>query len=248
MSEINIAVPAHVIYEQNYLGEFGYPRQVLNLDYSRSLEEAGACCYIFGESRDEEKLAAKLAKMDAILFTGGNDIQTFYYKQEPTHCTETAPGRDNFEFKMMEIAVERKMPMMGICRGLQLMNVFFGGSLYQDIYKEKAAEIKHVQEGNIRLGWHSIDILEGSHLHKALGVSNTRINSLHHQAINELAPGFTVSAKAKDGIIEAIEADGEQFCLGVQWHPELLSLNNEQQAGLFRYFVEKVKEQKAAQA
>lgn len=248
MTEIKIAVPAQIVLKDNYCGEHAYPILKVNHDYIRSLEDAGASCYIIAESSDYEKLEEKLSHMDAVLFTGGNDVQPHYYDEEPTNCAETSPGRDCFEFKLMELAKARKMPIFGVCRGLQLMNIFFGGNVYQDIYKDGPAKLKHDQPNSIRLGWHSVEILEGSHLHRALGANSARVNSLHHQAINKVAPGFTVSAKSPDGIIEAIEADGEQFCLAVQWHPEILSLNNTQAAALFRYFVEKVKELKVAKA
>ena len=142
------------------------------------------------------------------------------------------------------------MPIFGICRGIQMLNVAAGGTLYQDISMHSSPVLKHRQDAPGSYGTHAIDVYEDSLLLTILGSSTVRVNTYHHQAVKEVAPGFKVSATARDGIIESIESSTHSFAVGVQFHPERMWENSPPMNKLFAAFVNAAgkysKEQKAA--
>lgn len=168
---------------------------------------------------------AELGECSSLLLTGGADIFPEFYSDWPERSEEknTAdfiPERDGFEFKLLETAFERKIPILAICRGMQLMNCKLNGSLLSDIETIRGVDHKKI-EGVDR--YHEVNIKEGSLLKDVIGISSGTINSSHHQGIDRLGEGLMISARSPDGIIEAVEWDekeGRPFFLGVQWHPE----------------------------
>jgi len=177
---------------------------------------------------------------DGIILTGGHDIDPEYYKQDPhPKIGETIALRDEMEIKLVKEAHKRNIPILGICRGMQLINIAFGGTLIQDINSQIVNPIKHLQENKFEDVTHYISIDKNSMLAELIGGEQVKVNSFHHQAIDLLAVEFTISATASDGIIEAIEYRGNTFILGVQWHPESLIEVNPQMNNLFKFFMSK---------
>jgi putative glutamine amidotransferase len=210
-------------------------------DYVASIERAGARTLVV----DRARTAARDVLEDAagVLLTGGGDVDPARYGEAMDPTFEAAEeGRDAYEAEIVRLAVERNLPLLAICRGVQILNVAMGGSLIQDIPSQHPGTINHsLTEPKYAIA-HDVRVAAGSRLHAALqdriGVDHTMpVNSRHHQAIKALAPGLTVTATAPDGIIEAVERPGAAFCLGVQWHPENFVEHGEF-AALFRAFVD----------
>ncbi|HXV58969.1 MAG TPA: gamma-glutamyl-gamma-aminobutyrate hydrolase family protein [Gaiellaceae bacterium] len=185
--------------------------------------------------RVEEALDDALDLCDGILLGGGRDIHPSRYGQEPTeHLAPTEPHRDAFELELTERVLDRGLPLLGMCRGLQILNVALGGTLVQDVSvrPEWAGHPsdrgwhawKEVEQASLAGSEevpphprHPIAIEPGSRLHEALGVEEIEVDSFHHQAVDELAAGLTAVARAPDGVVEAVELDGDGYVLAVQW-------------------------------
>lgn len=165
--------------------------------------------------------------VDGLLFPGGIDIDPSFYREEPLSALGSVDLEwDRNDLKICEKALVKDLPILGICRGHQLLNVACGGTLYQDIYTEPKTTLKHGQEANFYNPTHKIKLRSDTLLYEIFGVNELRVNSSHHQAVKDVAPGFMVSAWASDNIIEAIEAKGYTFVLGLQWHPEWMALKD----------------------
>ena len=193
-------------------------------DYVESVRRAGGEPRVFDPLEDQPEQI--VGEVQGVLMTGGVDIDPARYGEEP-HATVTAiePERDAFEFALMLAAREARLPVFGICRGLQVMNVALGGSLIQDIAAEMTGILQHTLPTPPCAVAHEVWVSKGSRLwtlmqEKMADADTCSVNSRHHQAIKRLAPGFEVTATAPDGVIEAIECPNATFCLGVQWHPE----------------------------
>ena len=170
--------------------------------------------------RDIQKL---FCQIDALLLPGGPDIDPVYFQEEPRYITKTLdPERDRLEIMLTRMALEENKPVLGICRGIQIINVAAGGDVYQDIEAQRSGTLLHEQKAPRWYPTHEIVIQPETILFQILRVPHLRVNSHHHQAVRKLAPGFRVSALANDRIIEAIEHTSLKFVLGVQWHPELM--------------------------
>lgn len=199
----------------------------LSLDYVRCIEGVGALPLVIPVLREKENYEHLLTMIDALVISGGHDLDPMYYQEEPhPDLGEIEPDRDKMEIALVQAALMIDLPILGICRGQQVLAVAAGGKLYQDIYKQEAATVKHYQKAPMWYTSHGITIEKDTLLSGVLRETETRVNSFHHQAIKKVPHGFRVSAYASDGIIEAIESTKHQFALGVQWHPESLSLNN----------------------
>ncbi|MEZ4271476.1 MAG: gamma-glutamyl-gamma-aminobutyrate hydrolase family protein [Myxococcota bacterium] len=180
---------------------------------------------------------AYLQHINALVVAGGDfDVPPSYYG-EPTRavCGKLLPERTAFEHALLEGALERDMPLLGICGGMQLLNVVTGGTLYQDL-SERPHTAVHEQPQDKRQPFHAIDIAPNSQLAKILGDTPTSVNSTHHQILRDLGKGVVASAKAPDGVVEAIEMPEKHFVLGVQWHPEILG--TDAHLGLYRSLVQ----------
>jgi len=178
---------------------------------------------------------------DGLLLSGGEDVDPFYYGQTPTEkCGEIAKERDHAELKMLEAFLATGKPVFGICRGIQLMNVYFGGTLHQDI--KEISGCKHEDWLRKNTGNHTVCLQNHTRLAEILGKERITVNSLHHQAVDRSAPVLTVNAVSEDGIIEGVEHPDYRFCIGVQWHPEHMSVTSAVQRRLFNAFVRACKE------
>lgn len=224
--------------------EFGVNRKYnrLNYTYINAVVEGGGVPLIFPILKELEDLDRYLDLVDGIIFTGGEDLSPLRYGEEPMREVDVISyERDNMEFELFKRAYKRNMPILGICRGLQLSNISLGGTLYQDINKQVPNCLGHVSTYHVEEGYHSINIVEDSILHKIFNKSKISVNSLHHQAIKDLGKDLKITAISKDGIIEGIESTNEKFLLGVQFHPEGMITNHKEFVKIFNYFIEKCK-------
>ncbi len=183
---------------------------------------SGGIPFMMALTDNEDVIDEYINMVDGIYFTGGNDISPETYGEEVTELVGTLVAeRDEFEIKLYKKAEECDMPMLGVCRGHQIMNVASGGTLYQDIYAQRSNTIGHSPEKSMgENNTHTVRISEESKLHSALNTNMLATNSIHHQAVKDVAGGYKISAVAEDGIIEGIESEKLTFALGVQWHPE----------------------------
>ena len=198
--------------------------------YYQSVLKAGGVPVILPPYEEMELLVNTLDSLDGILLTGGGDINPLYLGEEPVKGLHSInPRRDKQELMLVKLAADRQIPMLGICRGIQTMSAALGGSLYQDIYSQMDAKlIKHDQDLDRSYASHTVQIEKGSLLHEIFGTENLAVNSFHHQAVKEAAPGFRVCARSLDGVIEAIESTEYKSMLGVQWHPECFILRGDE--------------------
>lgn len=166
-----------------------------------------------------------LARLDGILLTGGGDIETGIFNGKPSvYVSEVDSLRDSFELAVARFACQRTMPILGICRGLQVVNVALGGSLHTDLCESGFLEIRHEQgpDGSRDFLAHSIQLLPGSQLANICGCETAWVNSFHHQGIAGLPAALVAAAVSPDGLVEAVELRNHPFGMGVQWHPECL--------------------------
>ncbi len=191
--------------------------------YLAALERAGGNARVLDPTHDT--VPAVLDACDGLLLTGGSDVEPSRYGDTTRFANvETEPARDAYELDLVRGALERDLPVLAICRGIQLLNVAAGGTLIQDIPSERPSDVRHKVREPKDSKIHDVRLVPGSRLARVFettpGGMTFPVNSRHHQAVKDVAPGFVVSATAPDGIIEGIERPGATFCLGVQWHPE----------------------------
>ncbi len=194
---------------------------MLNNAYVQSILDAGGTPVLLplGEEADTGSLAEKL---DGLLLSGGFDVDPHFYGEEPhQNLGEISPGRDPYELSLVRSFLQADKPVLGICRGHQVLNVAQGGTLYQDIYDQiDGTVLQHAQRARREHLSHKVSFTKGSMLADIFGSETIRVNSFHHQGVK--APGDTleVTGTAEDGVIEAIESKEHMFVIGVQWHPE----------------------------
>ena len=200
-------------------------RAYVNTAYLRAIQDAGGIPVLLPPQLDAQALGALWERLDGLILTGGGDIDPGHFA-EPRHATtdEVSPARDALEVSLVRKALDDDVPLFAICRGLQVVNVALGGSLYQDIKDQTGSPIEHSQRDRRDQPTHAVKVMgEGTRLGKILGRLELEVNSMHHQAIKTLGRGLREVAWAPDGIIEAAELEApERFLLGVQWHPEEL--------------------------
>ncbi len=203
----------------------GYPIFTLAEAYVDALQKAGAMPVMIPLGLPEEQLSELLSRVDGMLFSGGGDVHPERYGSAPHPLVDFVDeDRDRVEALLVNLAVQRGMPILGICRGMQLINVALGGTLYEDLGDQLLGSIQH---DNSEEHWrdylaHPVQVKQGSLLAEALGCQSTQVNSLHHQGVRQLAASLQASAFAPDGVVEGVELPGYPFGLAVQWHPEWL--------------------------
>lgn len=216
----------------------GTPMIALNEVYTRSVARAGALPVIIPLGLADETLLTLLARLDGVLFSGGGDVETTRYRGADHPCVAGVdPDRDRVELLLVEQAVHRGVPFLGICRGIQVINVALGGTLYSHIADQHPGALKHDYYPDYPRHHpaHEVKIMAGSRLAEILGVTQVATNSLHHQGLQQVAPGLQVLAHAPDGLAEAVVYESHPFGLAVQWHPEWMPDSLPMQA-LFRAF------------
>ena len=200
--------------------------------YMESLARAGAGMR-WVELSDPEQAVQDALTCDGLLLPGGGDMDPKFYGQARIPaCGEPNLLRDAAEPLLLRAFLAADKPVLGICRGIQVMNAVLGGDLYQDI-----KPFEHLPHNGHWAKVHTVTVRRGTLLSRILGQDTVLVNSQHHQAVNRVAPGFTLTALSEDGIVEAIEKPDARFCLGVQWHPEWLSDADPAMQGLFDAFV-----------
>lgn len=218
-------------------------RYQLPADYARSIERAGGLPLLLPFRLDLSLVPEVVDSCDGILFIGGNDLDpTLYGQQKHPEAVPLDPDRQRFELALLAEAERRRMPVLGVCLGSQLLNVHRGGSLFQylpDCPRDNA--IDHRDRGD-RSFRHAVSITPGTVLHQAIGAEQITVNSRHKQAVDRLGRGLRAAAYAPDGTIEAVEDPTLPLFLGVQWHPENLSADHHEHLAPFRLLVEKAKE------
>lgn len=217
----------------------GRERAFVGDDYVKAIEQAGGISIVLPIVESDETMRRHIDLIDGLLLSGGQDVNPHHYGEEPSQLLGAVSlKRDAYELGLVRHSHAMKKPILGVCRGLQLMNVAFGGSLYQDIPHAIPEALQHHQIAHPEDATQKIDLVEGSLMQRIMGTTQIVANTYHHQAIKLLAPGFSVNARAQDGVIEGIEKDGDLFTLGVQWHPELMYMNHSTMVRLFQAFVE----------
>ncbi len=189
--------------------------------YYQSVLKAGGIPFIIPPFFETDRLGELLDRLDGILFSGGGDINPLLLGEEPIkELHSITPERDQQELLLARLAYDRQIPILGICKGIQIINAALGGTLYQDIHTQmEGTRIKHSQDEDRRYPSHQVSLTKGSILAKLFG-TELAVNSFHHQACKEAAPGLKVTAMSADGVIEAIESNEFKSIMGVQWHPE----------------------------
>lgn len=216
----------------------GIERTGVNVAYVRRLVRAGGMPLVLSPVLEPGRADEVLSDMDGLLLSGGADIAPERYGTVPSpRLGAVEPERDAFELALFAAARGRGLPVLAICRGLQLVNVATGGTLWQDLPSERPGAITHQQAEPRSVRTHDVRLQPGSRTATCLGVDALRANSMHHQAVRDLGDGLVATGWAADGVIEALEArDGAAWLLGVQWHPEDLA-DGGPDDGLFREFV-----------
>ena len=221
----------------------GYERIYVNKDYVSSVISAGAVPLMIPMDATEENLRQTLELVDGMIFSGGHDIAPIRYGEEPHQkLQEICPERDDFDFLLYRLAKEHSLPILGICRGFQLMNVSEGGKLYQDLSLKNTESLKHSQGHGPSIPTHTVKVEPGSKFYKILGKEEIRVNSFHHQAVKSTSENVVISGKALDNVVEAIELKNYPFGLGVQFHPEMLQAKEEDMKKIFSALVSAAKE------
>ncbi|WP_035289435.1 gamma-glutamyl-gamma-aminobutyrate hydrolase family protein [Clostridium sp. KNHs214] len=216
----------------------GYERAYVNDDYIKAVTLAGGIPVMLPMVYEEEIIRKQLEAVDGLVMSGGHDVNPLLYGEEPSQkLGGILPKRDVFDCTLIKIAMEMKKPILGICRGHQIINVVNGGNLYQDLSFIDGCYIKHNQGSLSNVPTHTVKVEKNTKLNVILG-DEVITNSFHHLAVKDVAPGFKAVAMAKDGVIEAIEKEGEHFVMGIQWHPEMMAKENEKMLGVFKKLVQ----------
>jgi putative glutamine amidotransferase len=230
-----IAVPLHANWTEVQANPDVPKVQLINNAYLEALSQAGASPVLLPLGPG---LPANLDWVDGLLLPGGIDIDPQRFGEDTHPTSKVDPEQDRLDLHLLAIAIRRQLPVLGICRGIQILNVGMGGTLIQDLPSQRPSEIGHLRQTERNFLGHLIRTERGSRLRTVLGGDEFMVNSFHHQAIAELAPPLRASALSEDGVVEGVEATGDGWVVGVQFHPEELVREHEFARRLFRAFVE----------
>ncbi|MFQ5828379.1 MAG: gamma-glutamyl-gamma-aminobutyrate hydrolase family protein [Candidatus Methylomirabilia bacterium] len=217
-------------------------RAYVNSAYLRAVQEAGGVPIPLPPQLEQPSLSELASRLDGLLLTGGGDLDPSAFG-EPSHSSvyEVSPARDRLELWLVRSFMETRRPILAACRGIQVLNVALGGSLYQDVASNPGTEIRHNQTEPRDQPTHGVKVVSASFLARVLGADELEVNSMHHQAVRALGNGLLPVAFAPDGIIEGVEPadeDSSRFVLGVQWHPEELVARDQAARRLLRTFID----------
>lgn len=207
--------------------------------YMTGLTQAGAVPVMLPLTASEEDVVQLADALDGFLLTGGHDVDPELYGEEKRQvCGTLCMERDRLEVMLLEQVLKRNKPVFGICRGLQLLNVYLGGTLYQDLQTERPGSVEHRMKPPYDAVAHEVELAEDGLLMRITGQKRLGVNSCHHQGVKELAPELTVEAIAEDGLVEAVSMKGRGFAAAVQWHPEFSWQTDENSRKILGAFVE----------
>ena len=212
-----------------------------DLDYVEGVAGAGGVPVVLPPTGGETAAEAVIQSLDGLLLSGGSDLDPGYYGEEPVpELGVTLPERDAFEMTLVGLALRRGMPVFGICRGMQVLNVALGGTLYQDLPSQWERDVlKHRQDTPKWQPTHEVRVEDGSYVAGVMDREVVKVNSYHHQGVKDLARGLLATGRSSDGVVEAVEAVdvSERWLLGVQWHAEAMRGAGPQQESLFEAHV-----------
>lgn len=209
--------------------------------YMKMLQAQGAVPLMLPLTSRAQELDYFLEICGGFLLTGGHDVSpSLYHARKEPWCGACCPDRDEMESYILKNAVERDKSVLGICRGIQFMNAFYGGTLYQDLEKEYKSTVDHHMKPPYDRAAHQVIIEKDSPLFKILGEQEIGVNSYHHQAVKELSPQFKAMAFSEDGLVEGIYMPSRRFVMGIQWHPEFSYETDGNSRKLVKAFVESV--------
>ncbi len=205
--------------------------------YANAVENAGGCVVLISPASARQDAPAILERLDGLLLPGGHDIHPRFFGEAPDpHLGLTDLAHDEADLALVQGALQRRMPLLGICRGLQVLNVALDGTLYQDLPTQYPDALAHKQT-DYQLLYHAMEIVPETQLRRIVGAPQMAVNSHHHQAIRTLGRDVQVTARAPDGVIEAIEIANQPFALAVQYHPEMLFATHAASQHLFAAFL-----------
>ena len=206
--------------------------------YMNGIEKAGGAPIILPLTDDREVLASVLKSCSGVLLTGGQDVSPeIYGEKRINECGETFEMRDKCEKIILDYALENDIPVLGICRGIQFLNAYLGGTLYQDLDTQFNTETDHHMTPPYDRAVHEVDIVKDSPLYELLKKDRIGVNSYHHQAVKELAKSLTAFAYSEDGLVEGVYMKDKKFVWAVQWHPELSFESDENSMKILSAFV-----------
>ena len=216
------------------------PTYFLRARYVRAIEDLGGIPIVLPLVADLDARRRLVTHIDGLLLTGsGPDLAPELYGERQRYRFRVmSQRRATFELEMAQLARAADLPLLGICGGMQALNVAFGGSLYQDIDSQRPEPLQHRQTVPATQLTHAVKIAPKSLLHRIVQTKTLRVNSSHHQSVRDVASALTATAVAPDGVIEAIESPSQRFLLGIQWHPEFLFDRHERHRRLFQAFLE----------
>ncbi|MCU0597004.1 MAG: gamma-glutamyl-gamma-aminobutyrate hydrolase family protein [Desulfobacterota bacterium] len=221
------------IYSLGHFIEYTYA------EYSQAILDAEGAPLIVPLSQDKTSLESILSSLQGLILSGGPDLHPRTYGEEPmARLDDVDDALDRFELQVARLALEKDLPLLAICRGIQVLNVSLGGTLYQDIASQVPESICHTPKVDKAVNTHAVQIEPKTRLSSIFEKKRIWVNGKHHQAVKEPAPGLTVCARAKDGVIEAVEDGERKFALGVQWHPEGTWRHDPYSRKLFRALVQ----------
>lgn len=207
-------------------------------NYMDAVLDSGGVPLVLPLSDDDDVIKTVSHNIDGLLITGGHDVNPSLYNAERTpECGLSCDIRDSMDIKLTGLMLELHKPILGICRGIQVLNVALGGSLYQDLRSEHPSEIEHHMSAPYDRAIHSVSIDTTSRLFRIVKEETLPVNSYHHQAIRDLSPRLKAVAWSDDGLTEGVEMPDERFAIGVQWHPEYMFGTDESSCNFFRSFV-----------
>ena len=219
-------------------------------DYINAVMLSGGTPLVMPNIEGEDNIDELVKLADGILFSGGEDVHPKYFNEEIEADNLTmCDRRDRFEMQLAEKILASDIPVLGICRGMQLLNIAAGGNIYQDISKNYKTDLRHSNPQSRKADIiHKVELMEDTRLSRLYGSGLKGVNSFHHQAVKDLAPMLKASAYSEDGLLEAYEITGERFFVGVQWHPEMLFEKYSDELKLFNSFIDSAKEYKMRRA
>lgn len=207
--------------------------------YMKVIEKCGGLPIMLPLTDDKDELYDAYKLCDGILFTGGHDVSPALYGEKKSRlCGAECSLRDEMESFILQKCMDDDKPLFGICRGIQFINAYLGGTLYQDLPTEHKSDVEHHMQPPYDRSVHDVEVLENTRLASIIGEGVHSVNSYHHQAIKTVSPKVEVMAVSEDGLAEAIEISGQKFALAVQWHPEFSFEKNEESVKVIQAFIE----------